>query len=75
MFACICRGVTVADVHRAGAAGITAADRLIAVLQLDDRRCCGRCRQNIGRFVEMAHLAACDDSADEPVRDLAQVVS
>lgn len=77
MFACVCRGLTVADVHRAGAAGIIAADGLIAVLRLDDRRCCGRCRQDIGRFVEMARLGTPDAAAPavEHVREVAHVVS
>jgi bacterioferritin-associated ferredoxin len=67
MFACICRGVTIADIHRAGAAGITAPDSLITVLQLDDRRCCGRCRVDIDRFVEIARSAAADESASRPL--------
>ena len=58
MYACVCRGVTVADVRRAGASGVIAADSLIAALRLDDRRCCGRCRLNIDHFVELALSAA-----------------
>jgi bacterioferritin-associated ferredoxin len=58
MYACICRGITEADVRRAGGAGITAPDRLIAVLGLDDERCCGRCAVQIEEFVELAREGA-----------------
>lgn len=54
MYACICRGVSEADVRRAGRIGITAPDDLICVLGLDDERCCGRCVAQIGEFVELA---------------------
>jgi bacterioferritin-associated ferredoxin len=54
MYACICRGITEADVRRVGRAGVTAPDRLIAVLGLDDERCCGRCALQVGAFVELA---------------------
>ena len=63
MYACVCRGVTVADIRRAGAAGITAAESLIAALRLDDDPgCCGRCRQNIDQFVELARGNAARES-------------
>lgn len=54
MYACICRGITEADVRRVGAAGITAPAQLVGVLGLDDERCCGRCAVHIEAFVELA---------------------
>jgi bacterioferritin-associated ferredoxin len=57
MYVCLCRGLTATDVEAAGRAGATTADRLIAALRLDDRRCCGRCRRNIAALVLLAERA------------------
>lgn len=54
MYACICRGITEADVQRVGRAGITAPEQLVAVLGLDDEGCCGRCALDVQDFVELA---------------------
>lgn len=54
MYACICKGITEADVRRVGGAGITAPGELIAVFGLDDESCCGRCAIGVEAFVELA---------------------
>lgn len=60
MYVCICRGITEADVRRAGRAGITAPADLIAVLGLDDDRCCGRCAAHVEDFVALAWEGAAE---------------
>ena len=54
MYACICRAITEADVRRAGRAGVTSPEDLIALFGLRDRSCCGRCVRQIDRFVALA---------------------
>jgi len=58
MYACVCQGITEADVRRLGAAGIAAPDDLIAVLSLHDDNCCGRCITAIDSFVALAEEGA-----------------
>jgi bacterioferritin-associated ferredoxin len=60
MYACICRGVTEADVRQAGRAGIIAPEELLTVLGLDDPRCCGRCAARIEDFVALARQGAAE---------------
>ena len=43
---------------RAGQAGVTEADELIAKFGLTDKRCCGRCIRQIHTFVDLAELGA-----------------
>jgi bacterioferritin-associated ferredoxin len=66
MYACICRGIAEADVRRVGRAGIVAPDALIAVLGLDDQRCCGRCAATIERFVALAWEGASETGVGSP---------
>jgi bacterioferritin-associated ferredoxin len=54
MYACICKGITEADVRGAGRAGIMAPGQLVAVFGLDDEGCCGRCAVDVQAFVELA---------------------
>jgi bacterioferritin-associated ferredoxin len=58
MYACVCQGVTEADVRQLGAAGIAAPEDLIAVLSLNDEDCCGRCVTAIDSFVALAEEGA-----------------
>ena len=58
MYACICRGITEADVRRAGRAGDLTPERLVGVLGLDDAGCCGRCAESIEPFVALAREGA-----------------
>jgi bacterioferritin-associated ferredoxin len=54
MYACVCLGLTEADVRRAGRGGARSADSLIHVLGLDQATCCGRCLLQIEEFVDLA---------------------
>jgi bacterioferritin-associated ferredoxin len=54
VYVCLCRGLTEDDVRRAARAGSRSAPALIADLELNDPRCCGRCARNIHLFVELA---------------------
>jgi bacterioferritin-associated ferredoxin len=54
MYACMCRAITESHVRQAGRAGVTEPEELIAVLGLEDERCCGRCETHIERFVDLA---------------------
>jgi bacterioferritin-associated ferredoxin len=70
MYACNCRAITEADVRRVGRHGVTDPDELIAVLGLDDARCCGRCERNVQQFVALAWEGAIQldgDTADRPL--------
>lgn len=58
MYACVCQGITEADVRRLGAAGIAAPEDLITVLSLKDDDCCGRCVKAIESFVALAEEGA-----------------
>lgn len=62
MYLCVCRGITEADVRRAGYAGVVEPDDLIALFQLDAPSCCGRCEREIDQFVALAR----ESSAPEP---------
>jgi bacterioferritin-associated ferredoxin len=55
MYACVCLGVTEADVRRAGRNGARSAEALVRVLGLDQATCCGRCLLHIEEFVDLAH--------------------
>ncbi len=54
MYACICRGVTEAEVRQAGRAGVVSPGALISVLGLDDDACCGQCPERVQEFVALA---------------------
>ena len=54
MYVCICRAVTEADVRRAGHAGVTAPEDLVALFGLNDESCCGRCARRPEQFVALA---------------------
>ena len=54
MYACVCLGLTEADVRTAGRAGAHSADSLVRVLGLDQATCCGRCLLHIEDFVDLA---------------------
>lgn len=54
MYACVCRGITEAEVRDAGGAGVLGASDLIAVLGLDDEACCGQCVDRVDDFVSLA---------------------
>jgi bacterioferritin-associated ferredoxin len=54
MYACLCRGLTDADVRRAGQAGALTPASLVPALGLDDAECCGRCAEDIDMFVTLA---------------------
>lgn len=54
MYVCGCRGITEADVRRAGEAGAITPDRLITVLGLAHPNCCGRCVDRIEQLVDLA---------------------
>ena len=54
MYVCLCRGLTEGDVRRAARAGNTSGPALIATLGLDDPCCCGRCAQEVDRYIQMA---------------------
>ncbi len=70
MFLCLCRGLTEADVLRAGRAGCITGAALIAEFGLDDETCCGRCAKNIEEFVKLVQ----DDRAATK-RDVPNVTS
>lgn len=57
--------------RRAGAGGITSADGLIAVFNLNDQTCCGRCIDCVDEFVDLACQGAME--APEPVRLIGQL--
>jgi len=54
MYACVCLGLTDADVRHAGRAGAVTPDALVRVLGLDQATCCGRCLLHIEEFVDLA---------------------
>ena len=54
MYACICRGITEAEVRQAGRAGLVSPDGLIRPLGLNDDACCGHCAERIQDFVAVA---------------------
>jgi bacterioferritin-associated ferredoxin len=54
MYVCLCKGISDDDVRKLGEWGVTQPADLIAVLELDDAACCGRCVSEVDRFVEMA---------------------
>jgi bacterioferritin-associated ferredoxin len=54
MYACVCLGLTEADVRCAGRAGARTPDALVRVLGLDQATCCGRCLLQIDDFVDLA---------------------
>ena len=54
MYVCLCKGITETEVRQLGRSGIVTAGALIARLQLDDDRCCGRCVRTIDSLVELA---------------------
>jgi bacterioferritin-associated ferredoxin len=68
MFACICRGVTEADVYHAGMQGAVGPEALISALGLDDDVCCGRCLKRIDDFVEIARRGAAIEVLSQHVR-------
>jgi bacterioferritin-associated ferredoxin len=74
MFACLCRGVTEADVYRAGRQGAVASEALVSALGLDDSRCCGRCIKRIDQFVDLARRGAALEILGQPVRAEREVV-
>jgi len=71
MYACVCLGVTEADVRRAGRNGVRTAEALVRVLGLDQATCCGRCLQHIEEFVELAHEDLPPSLARRPVTQFA----
>jgi bacterioferritin-associated ferredoxin len=70
MYACNCRAITEDDVRRAGRRGVTDPEDLIALLGLDDARCCGRCERNVQQFVALAWEGAIQFDGDSPERPL-----
>src|SRR5262245_61187623 len=70
MYACSCRAITEDDVRRAGRRGVIAPDDLIEVLGLNDPSCCGRCSDEVERFVALAWDGAIHLEDDVPDRPL-----
>ena len=66
MYACLCRGLTEADVRRAGQAGALTPASLVPALGLDDAGCCGRCAEDIEVFVALAWEGAGLGQPDAP---------
>jgi bacterioferritin-associated ferredoxin len=54
MYVCLCKGISDEHVRQLGKWGITEPTDLIAILELDDETCCGRCVSEVDRFVELA---------------------
>ena len=75
MYACICRAITEADVRRAGRAGVTSCEDLIALFGLHDGSCCGRCVRQIDRFHRLAAEGKdCADVGDGAIIPLTPVL-
>jgi bacterioferritin-associated ferredoxin len=75
MYACICRAITEADVRRAGRAGVTSREDLIALFGLGDSSCCGRCIRRTDRLVELAAEGKdCADTGDGAIIPLTPVL-
>jgi bacterioferritin-associated ferredoxin len=75
MYACICRAITEAEVRRAGRAGVTSREDLIALFGLRDRSCCGRCLRQADRFVALAAEGKdCADVGDGAIIPLTPVL-
>jgi len=67
MFVCVCKGIKESEVRELGQAGVTCPKALACSLGLDDEdNCCGRCLNNIGKFVKMAteELIQCRSSVN-----------
>ncbi len=54
MYVCLCKGLTEADVRRAGQAGLLSCESLASALGIDQEGCCGRCLRNIDELVALA---------------------
>jgi bacterioferritin-associated ferredoxin len=54
MYVCLCKGLTEADVRRAGLCGPVSCDALASTLGIDQQGCCGRCLRNIHELVTLA---------------------
>jgi bacterioferritin-associated ferredoxin len=54
MYVCLCKGISEDHVRQLGEWGITQPADLIAILELDDETCCGRCASEVERFVDLA---------------------
>lgn len=54
MYVCLCKGLTEADVRRAGQAGSVSCDALAATLGIDQQGCCGRCLRDIHELIALA---------------------
>jgi bacterioferritin-associated ferredoxin len=54
MYACVCLGLTEAEVRRVGRDGTVTPDALVHALGLDQATCCGRCLLELDNFVELA---------------------
>ena len=63
MYACICKGITEAEVRRVLDSRFGSSDELIATLGLADSDCCGRCRRAISAFF-------CPEPEEAPVQFL-----
>lgn len=60
MYACVCKGITEAEVRRVLERRFASTDELIATLGLADSDCCGRCRRAIRAFF-------CPETENAPV--------
>jgi bacterioferritin-associated ferredoxin len=67
VYVCSCKAVRVSDVERAAQSGCTTPGALIAMLELDDPMCCGRCIEEIDEIVFIALEAAERAPANFPV--------
>jgi bacterioferritin-associated ferredoxin len=54
MYACVCRGLTEADVRQVGSRGAVSPDLLVTVLGLDHASCCGRCLRRLDELIALA---------------------
>ena len=51
MYACICHGLTYADVEQGARRADFRPDALVRDLQLDDESCCGRCANEVDQML------------------------
>ncbi len=63
MYACLCLGLTEAQVREVGRAGTMTASALIELLRLEDPKCCGRCARQVDTFVTLAWEGATQSQA------------
>jgi bacterioferritin-associated ferredoxin len=54
MYVCLCKGLTEADVRRAGLSCPVSCDSLASALGIDQEGCCGRCLSSIDELVALA---------------------